>query len=204
MIAAENTNTVWRTYGKYIVLGVLALILGVGVFQFREQQKTAQTEQASLLYDKMYEAFRGQDVQKTKEMGGQLVSKYPRTPYASLTALLLARLELEQNNSSEAISYLRRAINLAEPGPVEHIARIRLARVLADKADYEEALKLLETNPSGYTALYEEVKGDIYLKQNKLDKAREAYAAASQALPMGAPAMALQLKQNDLNDKEKS
>lgn len=204
MLTENTVNTIWKVYGKYIILAALAIFIGMGIFQFREHQKAARTEQASLLYDKIYETLRRQDVQATKDLGNQLVSKYPETPYAALAALLQARLELEQNNSTQAIEQLRTALTLAKRGPVEHIARVRLARVLADKAEYEQALKLLETDPNGYTALYEEVKGDIYMKQNNLDKAREAYAKAGQAVPMGAPAMTLQLKQNDLNNKENS
>jgi len=197
----ENTMiAIWKSYGKYLVLGVIVAVLGYGGFQWRVQQRNAQMEQASLIYDKMISSFQQKENSKTEEQGKQLMTHYRGTPYAALAALLLARLQIEQNNLDKAVEHLQLAMKLGEEGPVGPIARVRLARVLASKQQFEQALKLLESEIIlGYVPLIEEARGDIYVMQDHLDKAREAYTRALQALPMGVSVMSLQLKQNDLN-----
>jgi len=199
-------KTIWETYGKYVVLAVLFFCIGFGVWQVLSYQKNQNLLEASKQYDKMMKASQGKDPSKTEELAEQLIDKYSNTPYAALAALLQARIQVDSNQLEKAEQHLNTAMELGGDGPTGHVARVRLARVLAAENKLDEALKVLlsASDNEGYIALYEETKGDIYIQQKDLDKARESYKTAEQALPPGVQVMALQLKLNDLNNKEGS
>lgn len=182
-----------------IVLALVAIIAG-GSFLFNKHQKQKQIEAASTLYESMLQSLRQKDTRKAMQEAQILSQQYARTPYAPLAGLMLARFSLEKSDTKTAIEQFKQAIQSGENTPLEHIARIRLARVLLGDEQYEEAFNVLQVKapPEGYISLYEETKGDIYLKQNQVEKAKEAYSIAIKAVPAGVPVNALQLKYNDL------
>lgn len=200
-----SQKTVWDQYGKYIIIAVVLTLMAIGAWKYREHQKQKELLAASLQYDKMMQAFikKDKDISKVEEQAQLLVEQYSDTPYAAFAALMQARIKVDQNELAKAEEYLNHAIELGEDGPAAHVARVRLARVLAGEHKLEEALKVLSatTDNEGYVALYEETKGDIYVQQKDIEKAKAAYKAAEQALPPGVQVMALQLKQNDLNNE---
>ena len=197
----NQEQTLWQRYGKLFVLSFLFVMLTIAGFRYLNYQKESTSEQASMVYEKMLTESRKNDLNKTAEYATALIQEYPKTPYGSLGALMLSRLEIDKNNFDKAEEQLRLAIKLAAKSPVEHIARVRLARVLTAKERYQEALEVLpnEIKDKGFITLYEEMKGDIYLKQNEIQKAKEAYTKALAAAPQGVALSALQLKYTDLN-----
>jgi predicted negative regulator of RcsB-dependent stress response len=205
-MTVKNDQTLWQSYGKhFIVLLVIALTFygGWEYYKNRQQQKL---EAASIQYDKMLNDLRAKEYAKAEESYQIIQNQYRKTPYATLASLLQARVDLEQNATDKAISHLQEAMETAknQKGPMEHVARVRLARLLSDQKKYKEALALLtsSTTTEGYLPLYEETKGDIYVLQNDLDKARESYALALKAVPQGVTANALQIKLTDLKNRE--
>jgi predicted negative regulator of RcsB-dependent stress response len=173
--------------------------LGAKIFmQYKKQQRL---EEASMVYENLLMAIRQKDIKKVNEDAETITKLFPKTPYASLSALMLARISIEKNNLQEAIEHLQSAIKHAQNTPLEHIARVRLARVYLAEENTTDALNAIQINkiPQGYESLYEEVKGDIYLKQNNIQKAQEAYTDAQKKAPAGVSVAPLQLKQSDLS-----
>ena len=75
------------------------------------------------------------------------------------------------------------------------MARLRLANVLLDEAAPEDALKALSLKPApGFEALFEALRGDIYLIQKKPAEARGAYRAAIEKAGKGDAALSEQLR----------
>ena len=64
-----------------------------------------------------------------------------------------------------------------ELGPL-HEERVRLARVLAQQEEYDEALATLDVESGGFSGRYNEVLGDIHVALGNLVSARAAYTAA--------------------------
>ena len=68
----------------------------------------------------------------------------------------------------------------AKPGkPMAEMIRLRLARLFVDNGQYESAQEQLSLVQSqAYETMVEEIKGDIFVAENKLKKAQDAYQLA--------------------------
>ncbi len=198
-------KTFWQRYGKSI-LGLLGVfLLAYCGVQYYFHYVNKQTLKASSIYDNMITYLQKQDKTQVITEANVLMQQYGKTPYASLAALVLAKLDIEESNLDAAAQHLRFAIK-GEENSIQQIAKTRLARVLAEQKNYQEALDLLTSKDPmpAYVTLFEETKGDIYLMQQDKDKARLAYQNAIKAAPPGVPTTRLQLKQADLGVKEES
>lgn len=185
------------TMVRWAVVSMVVIIGSIGAWQFLSHRNLQKAEAASGLYEALLSAVREHDVPKAESLEQQLVSRHPKSPYATLSALLVAPLLPEKT-----IAYLELAVALNAKGPFVHIARVRLARAMAAEKHVQEALNLLNgvIPPESYIRLYEEAKGDFYVQDNQIAKAKAAYALAIQNTPMGVPVSWLELKQSELSD----
>lgn len=196
----NTQKTLWEQYGRIILVGVFLVFAAIAIWQWMSSSKEKEIIEASKRYDTMVKAFLKKDLALANTEAERLQEKYADTPYAAFAALVQGRMRVDQNDLAKAEEHFKDAMELGADGPASHIARVRLARVLASENKLDEALKLLSVQDNeGYVALYEETKGDIYALQKNYEKARESYKMAEQALPPGMQVMALQLKQADVN-----
>lgn len=194
---AETEN--WHKMIKYfIILGIVA-IASAGIYIYHQQQKHKQIELASSTYESMIQAAKQNNNKLAAELAQDLMDKYGNTPYATLAAMMSAKVKLEKSDPKGASELLRSAIKSGANTPMEPIARGRLARILLNEGQLEEALLVLEQKPApeGYLALFEEIKGDIYIKQNEPEKARVSYKIALESVPPGMTSNGLQYKYDD-------
>jgi predicted negative regulator of RcsB-dependent stress response len=111
-----------------------------------------------------------------------------------------AKYEYENGDVESAIMHLRWASENATETDVRHVASLRLARILIAEEKYEEAeTVLLAEHPAGFTAGYEELKGDLYAARGETAQARIAYDKAINAAE-GSPSRWLILKRQDLGN----
>jgi predicted negative regulator of RcsB-dependent stress response len=80
--------------------------------------------------------------------------------------------------------------------------RLRLAGILLDEGNYDEALKLAEADHGeAFAALYADIKGDILAAAGKPEEARAAYQAALARMnKKGAYHQIVQMKLDSLGD----
>lgn len=169
----------WSENGWSIVAGI---VIGLGaIFGWRSWQayQLGLAEQASNLYTGMIADIRQQNNDEARTLANQLLDEYSGTTYATYAALMLARLEMDEEKPEAALSHLQWVMDKAKQDELKHLARLRMARVLLATGKQDEALKLLDVrNPGKFLADYEEIKGDIYMQLNEPDKARTAYQLA--------------------------
>ena len=190
----------WQENGKSIIAGI---VIGLGaIFGWRGwQNHTAlQAEAASTLYQQMINASQSGERDDIKVYADRIMADHGASAYGLFAGLMLARLAAEAGDLAGAEGHLRRVLEDNDEAGMAHIARLRLARVLIARARLEEALSLLQVDDrASFAARYEELKGDIFVRQGKKQEARAAYEAALLEVDMGAGLQSvLELKLDEL------
>lgn len=184
----EQLKKWWKENGRSLVIGVvigLAVLVG---WRTWTHYSASQADQASDTYAALMAALSRNDNETALADGERIISNFSGTPYAALSALALARVRLEQGELTAARTELRWALDHSDMAAVRHIARLRLGRVMLAQGDNAAALKLISSvkDPGSFASQYDELAGDIYVKQGERQKARAAYQKAMDSLGSGA------------------
>lgn len=190
----------WDENGRTVIAGLVIGIGGVFGWTYWQNYETGQAEAASAHYQQVANLAEARNYPQTMQLGEQLIVDYPKSGYAPLTALLLAKAAYENGNRQDAERHLRWTLENAESGELQTVARHRLARLVLDGGDPEGALTLLDSAEAGsFEGAFEELRGDILVAQDKTDEAREAYTRALAIIrPTGATGNRVQMKLDDL------
>jgi predicted negative regulator of RcsB-dependent stress response len=175
----DDLKAWWASNGKYVSAAVVALaIVVVGVQGWRWYQGH-QAEQASVLYQAVSQAAHGNDPAKAKDPAAQIVERFGSTSYAPRAVLLYAKLLYDAGDKTGAKEQLQWVIDHANEDELKAIARYRLAQVLLDDKQYDEALKTLDAKTDdAFAGIYADLKGDVLAAAGKLTDARTAYQVA--------------------------
>ena len=173
--------------GSAIVMG-LVIAFG-GLFGFKQWQnwQLSTRQQASSEFEVMGELLSANQLDAAMANFQNLQDDYPKSPYTSMAALLMARARLDVNQPDLAIGLYQFVVDNGYPKALTVVARERLARVLLDQGQAEEALTVLDaaTDISGFEARFAEVRGDIYFGLGRKDEAGKAYLEALDKLEAG-------------------
>ncbi|MCC7006799.1 MAG: tetratricopeptide repeat protein [Ottowia sp.] len=177
--ALDTLKAVWQRYGVFVMVGLLVVLLSVAGWSGWQYWQRKQAVEAAVLYDQAESAAYGKDVAKVLRVAMDIQTKFPRTAYAQLSALAAAKMSFETGDHKAAKEQLQWASQHGISDDLRQLAGLRLATVLLDEKDYDAALVLLKKEVSaGFSALYIERLGDVFLAQNKLGQARAAYQKA--------------------------
>ena len=193
----------WKDNGASLLLG-----LGIGVaalLGWREYlvYQTEHSAEASDLFQAVQTQVANKRLDDAHVKKAELIrNDYSDTPYAALVSLAQAKHEYENGDTEAAVMHLEWASQNATEADVQHVANLRLARVLIAEQKYDEAeTLLLADHPAGFTAGYEELKGDLYVAKGEIDQARAAYDKAINAAA-GSASRWLILKRQDLGSAD--
>lgn len=197
---AEVVKKWWRENGKSIIAGVVMGITAIFGWRSYDSYTAQQAEAASIVYEQMLIASRDDDIENAAIYANRVINNYGSSSYATFATMMLAKLAAESGDFDLAATHLRWVLeNNSETG-FNHIARLRLARVLiaGDKLDMATTT-LNVSKPGGFLARYEELRGDIFVKQDKTEEARQAYqkALVNSSASAGGKSL-LQMKLDDL------
>ena len=172
----DSLKHFWTDYGRLIITGVVAFVVGVGGIQGWKFYNRTQAQDASVEFGKLDEAMAKGDINEIRNVGSDIVDRYPRTSYAPMAALVVAKAERDAGDLNAAASQLEWAAQNAASEEARMLSRLRLAGVLLDQEKYEEALKLLDEKVTeAFVALYSDLRGDVLVEQGKMAEARAAY-----------------------------
>ena len=174
----ERLREWWRENGWFLIGGAAIAILGFFGYRQYQNHQVGQAEQASALYQSLKTAVDENKASDVDALLAQLRADYGSTPYAQQAGLLVAKYALATAPDRSA-DELRYVMEHSDDPELALVARLRLARVLAYREKYDEALKVLTVdNPGQFAGRMNEVKGDIYAAQGHVEQARAAYLAA--------------------------
>jgi predicted negative regulator of RcsB-dependent stress response len=119
------------------------------------------------------------------DRAGVLIGEYSSTPYATLAALALAKVKLEQGVPEAAHAQLQWALDNSGSEALRPLLRLRMARVMVAEGNPDGAQAQLAQIPTGsaFAPLVNELQGDIYAARGANDEARAEYEIALAALP---------------------
>ena len=174
--------------GSAIVMG-LVIAFG-GLFGFKQWQswQVNNRQQASAEFEVLGELLSAGQLDAAMANFQNLQDEYPKSPYTSMAALQFARARIEVNQADLAVGLYEFVMENGYPKAMTVVARERLARVLLDQGDAEQALTVLQdvVDITGFEARYAEVRGDIHYDQGRMEEARAAYLVALDQLEAGA------------------
>lgn len=186
---AEN----WRSIFGGVALG-LAIVFG---WRYWVAYQTNLGEQASIHFEQLLQALNTGNQELVGRQTQTLKNEFGSSPYAVFAALAQARAHVDQGNLKGAQSELQWALDKSRDPGLQHIARLRLGRILLSLGDTAGAAELIRQVDAGtFTGEYAELEGDIALARKDLEQARTAFTKALTAKP--ATAAFIQMKLDDI------
>lgn len=175
----------WKDNGLSVAAGI-----GIGlaaVFGWRGWvgYQDVVGQQASAAFEQLLAAADSGNTESALKQSELVTSDFGSTAYATLAALVRARVELEAGNVPGARAALEEAIAKAPDPGLARIAALRLARVEFGAGDLAATKALLDKHDQGssFAGDFTALRGDIAAAEGRIDDARKAY---EQALAAGA------------------
>ena len=183
---AELIKNWLKENSKFLIGGLVLGVSGFFGIQFFQQNKLKEAEMASQLYSEIEFAVKQQRLSQAQSLLQKMDTDFANTPYQDQGHLFMAKLFMDSVDYENAILQLEFLIENSTEESLQHIARIRIARIKLQQNLYNEALQILETESMGsFEAKYEEIKGDIFSKKGELSEAQAAYSKALDLLLPG-------------------
>lgn len=161
---------------------VIGAAIGLGAvygWRYYDATKLAQQEADSDAYSAIFEKV-GADGTDIIAESKKYITEHDNKSYTVMMALLAAKEAVAKKDLNEASSQLQWAADNTAEKSLKAVILMRLARVQAEQQKYSDALATLgQPLPEAFAAKAQELKGDVYMKQNDKDQARKAYQLAA-------------------------
>lgn len=195
----EKLKTWLKENGMSIVLGIVIGVGGIGGYNYWIHVQETTAAQASDHYTQMLDALVAKDSESLQQQADILTSEYASTEYALMARLALARNYVDNSDFNAAVTELQQVVGSAAQQPLAYVARTRLGAVQIQLQEYDQALNTLATDfPAEFVALAEELRGDAFAGQGRIEDAIAAYRKAQGVNPGPANPEFLRQKLNDL------
>lgn len=196
----ESLKEWFKEYGPAILIGIVVAVIIYFGWQRWADMRERSLEHASSHYEQLLDYMASNDSANAEKAANYLIGRYPKSSYAKLATLLLARNAIATGHYDDAKQKLTWVMKTASVPSIRQVARLRLARLDIAMKQPAEALSLLqEVEIADYRAPTMEVMGDAYIAENNIQQARQAYQQALTLLPPSAVNRPfLQMKLDDL------
>ena len=154
---------------KGLVAGVL---IGLSIlYGYKAYISNENTNQLNLSrqYDLAINEYNSGKIDEVLKFSRNNITQNPKNIYTSLASLYSAKEMYKQNKFEEAYVFLEHIIKYSSDKEMQSLAKYRKAKLLFEEGRYEEAHLLIGEEPDNYQHI--ELKGDLYLIQNKYAQA---------------------------------
>jgi predicted negative regulator of RcsB-dependent stress response len=175
----DQLKAFWKQYGNLITWVLIAVLGAYAAWNGWNWWQREQGFKAGALYGELERAAQAGETDKVAQAFNDLRERHGGTAYAAQGALLAAKVQAEKGQADAARATLTWATDKAEGDAFRDIARLRLAAVLMDQKQYDEALKALDgIKGDEFKALAADRRGDVLQLQGKSAEAKSAYQTA--------------------------
>ena len=173
----------WNTYGNLITWALIVVLGAYAAWNGWQWYQRDQGLKAGAMYDELERAAQAGDIERTQRIFDDLRQRFPRTTFAQQGGLALAKLQIDKAQADKARESLGWVADQGGQDELRLLARLRLAGVLLDAKQPEEALKQLGlVQGRAFEALAADRRGDVLAAMGKRDEAKAAYQAAYRAM----------------------
>lgn len=173
----------WKQYGNAITWLLILLLGAYAGWNGWNYWQRDQAVKAGAMFDELERSIQGGDAQRSSLIFNDLKDRFGRTVYAAQGGLLTARVQLDKGQADAARASLQWVAEQGSDDALRTMARLRLAGLMLDAKQYDEALKQLDgATAPGFEALVADRRGDVLLAQGKAAEAQKAFEAAYQGM----------------------
>ncbi len=176
----ENLKKWWGENGPSVLFGIALGLAGLFGWHAWQDYKVRHATEASRLYtDLLLKMEASTQPDELARLIDSIRDEYDNTVYGPLAGLIAAKLAVERNDIDTAIGHLEWVIDHAQQPEITVTAKLRISRLYLSKGQLDKAESLLnEAYPKAYTAVFEELRGDLALAKGNPESARQAYERA--------------------------
>lgn len=169
----------WAKYGNLVLMAATVVLLAFAAWNGWKWYERREAAAASAIYADLGSALETNNAAKVKELAGSLIQSHGRTVHAAMAALHVARINHDAADFAAARTQLQWVIDKSGHDEFALVARVRLAGVLLDEKNYDQALKVLAGEvPATHQTAFADRRGDVLLAQGKAAEARAAWQQA--------------------------
>ena len=175
----------WKLHGQKVISLVVAVLVTVIVYQGWNAYQGQQSLKASAKYEMLIklDANDPQNLKAVQSISGELMESFSGTPYAGRAAVTGAKANMAANEMKAARKQLEWAAENAKEDSVQAIALLQIAALQFQEKDFDGALTTLsESHADGFDGLFLDLKGDVFMQQNKKADAKKSYEEALKKL----------------------
>ncbi len=198
---AEAIKQWWRDNGRTVVFAAIISALAVFAGRYWIVYQKQMSEQAAQTYHQVLNLLSEEKNTEADTYTQKLLSDFTTTPYSVFAAFDMASVYATTGDQNTAVTYLEWIVENAELTGHKQLAMLRLANLLASEGRLDDALaKIEQSDSAAFASLFAELKGDIFVKQTKLNQAKTAYLDAIAEVSASEPRfMLLKMKLDDLS-----
>lgn len=176
----------WNQYGNLITWMLILVLGGYAAWNGWNWWQREQATKAAALFDELDRAAQAGDVDKVRRAFDDLKERYPGTAFAEQGGLLAAKVQADKGDNDAARASLGWVAEHAVETEYRTVAKLRLAGVLMEARQYDEALQTLDSAAApAFEALIADRRGDVLLAMGRKDDAKAAYEKARGAMDSG-------------------
>ena len=173
----------WQKYGLWVIAAVIAFVLTVGGVRGWNGWQDKQVRESADLFEQAVQARAANNPAAVKQITAQIMDQYAGSGYATPAAWMAGQVNLEANDPKSALAQFQFALDHAQGGALQDLARLRLASLKFHSGDAQGALTLLETAPAqAYAGLFGQLRGDVLVALKRPSEARLAWKEALAAM----------------------
>ncbi|GGW86446.1 YfgM family protein [Alteromonas halophila] len=172
----EAIKRFWKEHGTAIIVGALLGLGGLWGWRYYSDSQLESREAASISYQQAV-----QQLEQSSDAAqlNSFISEHGDTGYATIGSMIAARTAVAKGDLDTAANHLNRVVSTADDAHLRSMAGVRLARVQMELNQFDAALSTLsDIQDEAFAAQVAEVKGDVFVRQEKFNDAREAYSLA--------------------------